>query len=132
MPTTAQINANRENAQKSTGPTSPAGSERSSKNALRHGYTGQTLVLTPEEAEAYAAHVAGYMIRHQILLDEHRQLVQQLADADWGSHQIFTAQTAQISLLNILTLQLSETGADVAFIRQEIERLLCVWVRKCS
>jgi len=116
MSTAAQINANRENAKLSTGPTSQAGSERSSQNATRHGYTGQTLVLTPEEAEAYAAHVATYMERHQPLLPEHRQLVQQLADADWGVHQIFTSQTAQISLMNILTRQLSEAGVDVASI----------------
>jgi len=116
MSTAAQINANRENAKSSTGPTSQAGSERSSKNALRHGYTGQTLVLTPAEAEAYAAHVATYMNRHQPVDGHIRQLVQQLADADWGVHQIFTAQTAQVSLLNVLTLQLSEAGADVASI----------------
>jgi hypothetical protein len=42
-------------------PISPSGSERSSRNALKHGYTGQTLVLTPEEAEACAAHVSMYM-----------------------------------------------------------------------
>jgi hypothetical protein len=113
MATTSQINANRENAKSSTGPTTQAGSERSSRNALRHGYTGQTLVLTPEEGEAYAAHVELYMNRHQPALADHRQLIQQLADADWGVHQIFTAQTAQISLMNILTLQLSEAGADV-------------------
>jgi hypothetical protein len=116
MSTNAQINANRENAKLSTGPTSQAGSERSSQNATRHGYTGQTLVLTPEEAEAYAAHVATYMNRHQPLVAEHRQLIQQLADADWGVHQIFTSQTAQISLMNILTRQLSEAGADAASI----------------
>src|SRR5271168_1837097 len=113
MSTAAQINANRENAKLSTGPTSQAGSERSSQNALRHGYTGQTLVLTPEEAEAYAAHVAMYMENTNPIDDFHRQLVQQLADADWSVHQIFTSQTAQVSLLNTLTLQLSAAGADV-------------------
>jgi hypothetical protein len=113
MATQAQIQANRENAQHSQGPTSEAGSARSSRNATKHGYTGQTLVLTPEEAEAYAAHVELYMNRHQPADGHHRQFVQQLADADWGVHQIFTAQAAQISLMNVLTLQLSEAGADV-------------------
>jgi hypothetical protein len=57
-----------------------------------------------------------YMEAAKPLDDFHRQLVQQLADADWSVHQIFTAQTAQVSLLNTLTLQLSAAGADVAFI----------------
>src|SRR5665213_3121703 len=116
MPTTAQIKANQQNAQHSTGPTSQAGSARSSQNAVRHGYTGQTIVLTPEEAESYAAHVAMYMEATEPIDDFHRNLVQQLADADWSAHQIFTSQTAQVSLLNTLTLQLSEAGADVASI----------------
>jgi hypothetical protein len=113
MSTAAQIKANRENAKLSTGPASDAGSERSSRNAVRHGYTGQTLVLTPEEAESYAAHVAMYMEISKPIHDFHRNLVQQLADADWSVHQIFTAQAAQVSLLSILTLQLSVAGADV-------------------
>jgi hypothetical protein len=113
MSTTAQTKANRENSKLSTGPASPTGSERSSRNALKHGYTGQTLVLTPEEAEAYAAHVAMYMETAKPTNDFHRNLVQQLADADWSAHQIFTSQTAQVSLLNTLTLQLSVAGADV-------------------
>jgi hypothetical protein len=116
MSTAAQIKANRENAKLSTGPTTQAGSERSSRNAVRHGYTGQTLVLTPEEGESYAAHVALYMEITKPIDDFHRNLVQQLADADWGVHQIFTAQTAQVSLMNVLTLQLSMEGADVAAI----------------
>src|ERR1700760_2312216 len=48
-----QLEANRRNAQKSTGPTTEAGKRRSSLNAVRHGLTGQVVVLPAEEMEAY-------------------------------------------------------------------------------
>jgi hypothetical protein len=60
MRTERQIAANRQNAQKSTGPRSSRGKQRASRNALRHGLT------TPEsgaeferEAERLARQLAG-------------------------------------------------------------------------
>jgi hypothetical protein len=53
MPSEKQLQANRENAKKSTGPTTEAGKRRSSLNAVRHGLTGQVVVLPEEEIEAY-------------------------------------------------------------------------------
>src|ERR1017187_3588824 len=53
MPSDKQLEANRRNAQKSTGPTTEAGKRRSSLNALRHGLTGQVVVLPEEEIEAF-------------------------------------------------------------------------------
>ena len=45
MATQRQIEANRENARKSTGPKTEAGKAVSSANALRHGLTAERLVL---------------------------------------------------------------------------------------
>jgi hypothetical protein len=45
MPTDSQILANRENAQKSTGPTSPEGKQKVSHNAFQHGLNATTEVL---------------------------------------------------------------------------------------
>jgi hypothetical protein len=42
MATEAQIAANRANALKSTGPTSPGGKSVSSRNSTRHGLAGST------------------------------------------------------------------------------------------
>jgi hypothetical protein len=44
-----QLAANRANAQHSTGPTSIEGRKRSSQNALRHGITAQTTIMTEED-----------------------------------------------------------------------------------
>jgi hypothetical protein len=54
--TEAQLTARRENAKHSTGPTTTAGKKRSSLNAFRHGLTGQIVVHTPEDQEAFKKH----------------------------------------------------------------------------
>ena len=53
MLTDNQLEANRANAQKSTGPVTPKGKERSKLNAQRHGLTGQTSVMPNEDMEAF-------------------------------------------------------------------------------
>src|ERR1700722_4499662 len=44
---------NKANAQKSTGPRTPPGKQRSSMNAVTHNLSGQNLILQPTEVEAY-------------------------------------------------------------------------------
>ena len=44
-----QLAANRANAQHSTGPNTTDGKKRSSQNALRHGITAQTTIMTEED-----------------------------------------------------------------------------------
>ena len=81
--TESQLRANRENAQKSTGPTSVRGRRRSSMNGVTHGLTSGSVVAPGESEEAYKAF-------HQEWLDEYqpqgiteRQLVQRLCDSQW-------------------------------------------------
>ncbi len=53
MATATQTLTNRENAQHSTGPRTAEGKQRSSLNAVRHGLTGQTVVLPNEDPGRY-------------------------------------------------------------------------------
>jgi len=56
--TAAKLAANRANAQRSTGPASPAGKARASRNSLKHGYyaeaSRETMLALGEDPEAFA------------------------------------------------------------------------------
>lgn len=114
MSTPAQIAANQKNALASTGPVTTAGLQRSSQNATLHGFTGKSLILTPEETEAYNAHVAAYMADHKPTAHKHIELVQELADLHWSIHQIFVQQTNTMSLMSSIAVQMKEAGDPVA------------------
>ena len=56
-----QIEANRQNAQRSTGPRTAECKVRVALNALKHGLTGQQVVLPSESAEDFDAFRAGLL-----------------------------------------------------------------------
>jgi hypothetical protein len=61
MPATdAQIQANRQNALRSTGPKTPEGKEQSRQNALKHGLTGDGVVIAVEDAEEVERRFAAF------------------------------------------------------------------------
>ena len=53
----AQIAANRRNSQRSTGPKTTEGKERSRRNSLKHGLTGEGVALTDEDAADVAERI---------------------------------------------------------------------------
>jgi hypothetical protein len=56
-----KLEANRQNAQKSTGPKTADGKANSRMNALKHGLTAQSLVLPTENAEHYENRVQQWL-----------------------------------------------------------------------
>jgi UTP:GlnB (protein PII) uridylyltransferase len=112
MSTGSQITANQQNALASTGPTTPEGRAKAAANSTKHGFTCQTLILAPDEKQAYEAHVAKYKAHHNPQTHQHLQLVQQLADLHWTIHQIFVHQSNHMALMTAVSTQLSATGAD--------------------
>jgi hypothetical protein len=55
MATERQVEANRRNALKSTGPKTPTGKGIASKNATRHGLLASDVVIKGEDPEAFTA-----------------------------------------------------------------------------
>jgi hypothetical protein len=103
MATENQINANRENAQHSTGPVTPEGKQKSSRNATKHGFTGQTLHLTEDELESYHRFVAKVSSEYLPCCDESRELLQHYINLRWSLNQILVQQTNVMALIDRLT-----------------------------
>ncbi|HEX4136601.1 MAG TPA: hypothetical protein VHY84_18465 [Bryobacteraceae bacterium] len=93
-----QYAANRANALKSQGPTTPQGKARSRMNALRHGLTARVVVLPTEDMAAYQD------FSQEIVdsLDAHtpveRQFAQTIADNQWRINRIRSIEDGMLGI----------------------------------
>jgi len=78
-----QIEANRRNARKSTGPITEEGKRRSRCNAVRHGLTAETVIGALEDAEDYDAFQAAIIADYEAQSAVERELVLRLASVLW-------------------------------------------------
>jgi hypothetical protein len=78
-----QIEANRRNASKSTGPKTEAGKQQSRCNAVRHGLTAETVIGALEDAEDYQAFEATIIADYDAQSAVERELVLRLASLLW-------------------------------------------------
>ena len=83
MATNAQLNANRANAQHSTGPRTPAGIEACKLNALKHGLTAQHAVIPGEDPAAYEALRASFIDTYAPTTEAEAMLVERLSISWW-------------------------------------------------
>src|SRR5260370_34494101 len=83
MSTDRQIEANRLNAQKSTGPTTPEGRAAVRLNGLKHGLCAETIVVPGEDPAEFEAMLDAYRAEYQPATPSAEFLVRQLAMADW-------------------------------------------------
>jgi hypothetical protein len=88
-----QIEANRRNALKSTGPNTPEGKERSRCNAVRHGLTAETVIGLLEDAEDYQAFEAAIAADFDAQSAVERELVLRLASLLWRLRRATTMET---------------------------------------
>src|SRR5712664_270267 len=83
MPTEAQINANRLNAQRSTGPTSPEGKARSALNALKSGIDAWSHIIPGEDPAELEALTEQFLQHYQPADPVQLSLVDTLISAEW-------------------------------------------------
>ena len=88
-----QIEANRRNASKSTGPITEDGKQRSRCNAVRHGLTAETVIGTLEDAEDYKAFEAAIIADYDAQSAVERELVLRLASLLWRLRRATTMET---------------------------------------
>ena len=75
MTTYKQIEANRRNARRSTGPITEEGKLRARRNAVRHGLTAETVIGALEDAEDYKAFEAAVIADYDAQSAVERELV---------------------------------------------------------
>jgi hypothetical protein len=94
MSSLKQIDANRRNALKSTGPTTREGKQRSRCNAVRHGLTAETVIAALEDSEDYEAFEAAVISDYDAESAVERELVLRLASVLWRLRRATGIETA--------------------------------------
>jgi hypothetical protein len=89
-----QIEANRRNALKSTGPITEEGKEHSRLNAVRHGLTAETVIGSLEDAEDYQAFEAAVIADYDAETAVQRELVLRLASVLWRLRRATAIESA--------------------------------------
>jgi hypothetical protein len=83
MATERQFEANRRNAEKSTGPRTSHGKDSVRMNALRHGLFAQAMVHPGDSPEDFDRHCAGFKSAWKPKNRPEKLLVEKMAIAEW-------------------------------------------------
>jgi hypothetical protein len=93
-----QIESNRRNAQKSTGPKTHNGKQRASQNAVRHGLTAETVIGPLEDAADYRAFEQAVTADYDAETAVQRELVLRLASLLWRLRRATSVETGLLHL----------------------------------
>jgi hypothetical protein len=98
MTSLKQIEANRRNALKSTGPRSEDGIQRSSQNAIRHGLTAETVIEPLEDPDDYKAFEQAVAANYDAESAVERELVLRLASLLWRLRRTTSIETGLMQI----------------------------------
>jgi hypothetical protein len=93
-----QLEANRRNAQQSTGPRTEIGKKTSSLNALRHGLTSRIVVLLTEDLAAYQTFSEEFLIDLAPETFAERQCAQTIIDTQWRLNRVRSLEDGMLAL----------------------------------
>jgi hypothetical protein len=98
MTSVRQIEANRRNALRSTGPKTDQGKQRSAQNAVRHGLTAETVIVPLEDPEDYQAFEQAVTADYDAETAVERELVLRLASLLWRLRRATSIETGLLQM----------------------------------
>jgi hypothetical protein len=98
MTSLRQIESNRRNAQRSTGPKTQSGKQRSSQNAVRHGLTAETVIGPLEDPADYRAFEQAVTTAYDAETAVERELVLRLASLLWRLRRATSVETGLLQI----------------------------------
>jgi hypothetical protein len=93
-----QIEANRRNALRSTGPTTEDGKRRSRQNAVRRGLSAETVVEIVEDIDDYRGFEAAIIADYDARTAVERELVLRLASLLWRLRRVTMIETELLTI----------------------------------
>ena len=109
MTSLRQIESNRRNAQKSTGPKTDDGKSRASRSAVRHGLTAETVMKLLEDPDDYRAFEQAVTADYDAQTAVERELVLRLASLLWRLRRATAIETG------LLQIQHRRDGTTMTF-----------------
>jgi hypothetical protein len=102
MSSDAQINANRENAKKSTGP-SVSSRKHTRMNAQKHSFAGQVVIVPEHDLENYNNHFDSFFAEYRPVGPTEAFLVQSMANLTYSVQQMRAIETNRMYLAGART-----------------------------
>ena len=130
MSTEAQIQANRANAERSTGPRTEEGKAKSSRNALRCGVYSMARLIPGEDPAELEALTQGILKDLNPLNTQETELANQLIDLQWRLRrvtnreaEILSADEPDYKVLNYISLHGARMQRQYSAIRKNFDAL---------
>jgi hypothetical protein len=115
MASAAQIRANRENAQRSTGPRTDAGKQATKFNALKHGLAAESLVISGENPAELDALRDQLRADHSPVGETEAMLVEEIAQCWW---RLQRTRSFEARIIDLLPDQPRDLGPLIRYMTQ--------------